>query len=116
MTSFAKGIAAGLVVGHALVLVAALVILPFAHDKATSAWNLVTVTVIDKDIPAGTPLTYQLVAQRDVPEQFVTEAHVRPEQTATIISRPMPHALKKGEPLVYSSFALAGEVGGSDCE
>lgn len=35
-------------------------------------WNLVPVVVAAVDVPAGTTLTFDMISQRSVPEQFVT--------------------------------------------
>ena len=67
-------------------------------------WNLVTVAVADKAIPAGTVVTYELIAQRDVPETFVTSSVVKPESSSYVVGQKVLVDLQRGDPLLWSHF------------
>ena len=45
-------------------------------------WNLVPVVVASQDIPEGTVVTFDMISQRSVPEQFVTSSVVKPDSAS----------------------------------
>ena len=67
-------------------------------------WNLTPVAVASQDIPEGTIVTFDMVAQRAVPEQFVTSSVVKPESASYIVNQKVLVPLQKGDPLLWSEF------------
>jgi hypothetical protein len=62
-------------------------------------WNLVPVVVAARDLVPGTTLSPEDVAQRSIPEQFVTASLVRPEAMASLLGKPVNSPIAAGEPL-----------------
>lgn len=67
-------------------------------------WNLVPVVVATQDIPEGTVITFEMISQRSVPEQFVTSSVVRPESANYLANQKVLVALQAGDPLLWSQF------------
>ncbi|MFL5320479.1 MAG: Flp pilus assembly protein CpaB [Myxococcaceae bacterium] len=72
--------------------------------QAKAGWNLVPVTVAADDIPEGTIVTYEMVSQRAVPEQFITSSVVKPDSAQYIVNQKVLVPLQKGDPLLWSQF------------
>src|SRR5437764_3563118 len=77
-------------------LIVALVLGLFAGIVAYSAikkkeadvrrgWNLVPVVVAAVDIAEGTVVTFDMISQRSVPEQFVTSSVVKPDSASYVV-------------------------------
>lgn len=67
-------------------------------------WNLVPVIVAAEDIPEGTVVTFDMVSQRSVPEQFITSSVVKPDSASYIVNQKVLVPLQKGDPLLWSQF------------
>ncbi len=67
-------------------------------------WNLVPVVVAAQDIPEGTVITFEMISQRSVPEQFVTSSVVRPDSASYVVNQKVLVALQAGDPLLWSQF------------
>ncbi len=67
-------------------------------------WNLVPVVVAAADIPEGTVVTYDMISQRQVPEQFVTSSVVKPDSANYVLSQKVLVPLQAGDPLLWSQF------------
>jgi len=67
-------------------------------------WNLVPVVVASQDIPEGTIITFDMINQRSVPEQFVTSSVVKPESATYVVGQKVLVALQSGDPLLWSQF------------
>jgi pilus assembly protein CpaB len=78
-----------------------------AEKDARSGWNLVPVTVAAQAIPEGTVVTFDMVAQRGVPEQFVTSSIVKPDATKFIINQRLNVPVQAGDLLLWSQFEAA---------
>ena len=72
--------------------------------RVRKGWNLIPVVVAGQDIPEGTVVTIDMVAQRAVPEQFVTSSVVKPEQSNYITNQKVLVSLQAGDPLLWSQF------------
>lgn len=70
-------------------------------------WNLVTVVVASTTIPEGTVVTADMISQRDIPEQFVTQSVVRPETSNLVLNQEVLVTLQPGDPLLWSQFATS---------
>jgi len=75
-----------------------------AEQDARSGWNLVPVVVAARDIPEGEVVTFDKVAQRGVPEQFVTASVVKPEGATYVINQRLAVPVKEGDMLLWSQF------------
>jgi Flp pilus assembly protein CpaB len=71
--------------------------------EARRGWNLKPVVVAAVDIPAGETLTFDMISQRSLPEQFVTAAAVTPAAASDIVSTHTRVALRAGD-VVYWGF------------
>jgi len=67
-------------------------------------WNLVPVVVAATDIPEGTVVTFDMISQRPVPEQFVTSSVVKPDSASYIVNQKVLVPLQTGDPLLWSQF------------
>lgn len=96
-------------------LVVALVLGVFAGVIAYSAvkkkesdvrrgWNLVPVVVAAMDIGEGTTVTFDMISQRSVPEQFVTSSVVKPDSATYVVNQKVLVPVQAGDPLLWSQF------------
>ena len=67
-------------------------------------WNLVPVVVAGQDIPEGTVVTFDMISQRAVPEQFVTSSVVKPDSASYVVNQKVLVPLQAGDPLLWSQF------------
>ncbi|PTL76137.1 Flp pilus assembly protein CpaB [Vitiosangium sp. GDMCC 1.1324] len=67
-------------------------------------WNLVPVVVASQDIPEGTVISFEMINQRSVPEQFVTSSVVKPDSATYVVGQKVLVALQSGDPLLWSQF------------
>jgi pilus assembly protein CpaB len=73
------------------------------HDIRVG-WNPLPVTVAAVDIPEGTVVTTEMIAQRSVPEQFVTASVVKPDSASYVVNQKVLVPLQAGDPLMWSQF------------
>jgi Flp pilus assembly protein CpaB len=71
--------------------------------EARRGWNLKPVVVAAVDIPAGETITFDLISQRSLPEEFVTAAAVLPAAASDIVNKRTRVALRAGD-VVYWGF------------
>jgi len=71
-------------------------------------WNLVPVVVASQDIPEGTVVTFDLLQQRSIPEQFVTASVVKPEGAETIVNQRLLVPVRAGDLLLWSQIEAKG--------
>jgi len=96
-----------LVVALALGLLAGIVAYSAIKRKETEVrkgWNLVPVVVAVEDIAEGTVVTFDMVSQRSVPEQFVTSSVVKPDSASYVVNQKVLVPLQRGDPLLWSQF------------
>jgi pilus assembly protein CpaB len=67
-------------------------------------WNLVPVVVSAIDISEGTVVTFDMISQRSVPEQFVTSSVVKPDSASYIVNQKVLVPVQAGDPLLWSQF------------
>ncbi len=72
--------------------------------EVMAGWNLVPVIVASTDIPEGTVVTYEMINQRPVPEQFVTSSVVKPDSASYVVGQKVLVPLQSGDPLLWSQF------------
>src|SRR5882672_11055242 len=96
-------------------LIVALVLGLFAGIVAYSAikkkeadvrrgWNLVPVVVAAVDISEGTVVTFDMISQRSVPEQFITSSVVKPDSASYVVNQKVLVPVQAGDPLLWSQF------------
>jgi len=96
-----------LVVALALGLLAGIVAYSAIKRKETEVrkgWNLVPVVVAVDDITEGTVVTFDMISQRSVPEQFVTSSVVKPDSASYVVNQKVLVPLQRGDPLLWSQF------------
>ncbi len=67
-------------------------------------WNLVPVVVAAVDISEGTVVSFDMISQRSVPEQFVTSSVVKPDSASYIVNQKVLVPVQAGDPLLWSEF------------
>jgi pilus assembly protein CpaB len=67
-------------------------------------WNLVPVVVAAVDVSEGTVVTFDMISQRSVPEQFVTSSVVKPDSASYIVNQKVLVPVQAGDPLLWSQF------------
>ncbi len=67
-------------------------------------WNLVPVVVAAVDIAEGTTVTFDMISQRSVPEQFITSSVVKPDSASYIVNQKVLVPVQAGDPLLWSEF------------
>ena len=72
--------------------------------RVRAGWNLVPVVVANQDIAEGTPLSFDMVSQRPIPEQFVTSSVVKPDSASYVIGQKLTVPVQSGDPLLWSQF------------
>lgn len=72
--------------------------------RVKAGWNLVPVIVAAQDIPEGTQVSFDMVSQRPIPEQFVTSSVVKPDSSSYIVGQKVLVPLQSGDPLLWSQF------------
>ena len=77
-----------------------------AKEKADArkGWNLVPVLVATVDLSEGTVVTMEHLAQRSVPEQFVTSSVVKPDSASYVIGQKVQVAVAAGDPMLWNQF------------
>ena len=72
--------------------------------KVREGWNLVPVVVAATDIAEGIVVTFDMISQRSVPEQFVTSSVVKPDSASYVVNQKVLVPLQAGDPLLWSQF------------
>jgi pilus assembly protein CpaB len=67
-------------------------------------WKKTSVVVASRDIQEGTVLSVDMIAERDIPEQFVTSSVVRPGSVDAVINQKVVVPLQAGDPLLWTQF------------
>jgi pilus assembly protein CpaB len=67
-------------------------------------WNLVPVVVAAVDISEGAVVSMDMVSQRSIPEQFVTNSVVKPDSANYIVGQKVLVTLQAGDALLWSQF------------
>ncbi len=104
---FATGLGLGLAVGFALLCLGSAGMYFFFKKQGLDAkkgWNLVPVIVAAVDISENTVVTFEMISQRSVPEQFVTSSIVKPDSASYIVNQKVLVPVQAGDPLRWSDF------------
>lgn len=113
-TGFIVGLFMGVIVGiMAGGVVAGFISYALVKKKEADVrrgWNLAPVVVAAQPIPEGTQVTYDMIRQRNVPEQFVTSSVVKPDSAAYIIDQRLNVPVQEGDMLLWSQFEAPKKV------
>src|SRR4051812_34519396 len=96
-----------LIVALVLALIAGVIAYSAVKKKELDVrrgWNLVPVVVSAVDIPEGTIVSFDMISQRSVPEQFVTSSVVKPDSASYVVNQKVLVSLQAGDPLLWSQF------------
>ena len=74
------------------------------YKKARAGWVLKPVIVYNQDLAAGSPITFEVVSQRPLPEQFVTGSVVKPDQASSIITARVTKPVAAGDPVRWQDL------------
>ncbi|MGC4120967.1 MAG: Flp pilus assembly protein CpaB [Myxococcales bacterium] len=69
-----------------------------------AGWNLVPVIVASQDIPEGTTVTFEMLSQRPIPEQFVTSSVVKPDSASYVVGQKVLVPVQAGDAMLWSQF------------
>jgi len=72
--------------------------------EVKAGWNLVPVVVAADSVNEGTVVTYDMISQRPIPEQFVTSSVIKPDSANYIVGQKVLVPLQAGDPLLWSQF------------
>ena len=105
------GMGLGVVIGLAislgmglLLLIGGLMYVKHERRAIRAGWNLVPVIVAADDIAPDTTLTYDMISQRAVPEQFVTTSIAKPDRANELVGKRLKVPVKAGDPLLWTEF------------
>jgi Flp pilus assembly protein CpaB len=73
-------------------------------DDVRRNWTLVPVVVAGVAMPEDTTVTYDMMAQRSVPEQFVTASVVKPDSASYIVNQRLRVPVQAGDMLLWTHF------------
>lgn len=96
------GVALGFVAGAVIAALAGYAITQKTKADVRRGWNLVPVVVVAQDIRPGTALTVDLIAQRSIPEQFMTSSYVTPASVQDVDGAKTTVELRAGDLLRWS--------------
>ena len=74
------------------------------HKRVRAGWNLIPVIIANQDISAGSTVSFDVVSQRPIPEQFVTSSVVKPDSASYVIGQKILVPLQAGDPLMWFMF------------
>ncbi|MBI5543382.1 MAG: hypothetical protein HY901_05805 [Deltaproteobacteria bacterium] len=84
--------------------------------QARAGWNLVPVIVANQDIAEDTVLSFDMLSQRPIPEQFVTSSVIKPDSANYIIGQKITVPVQAGDPLLWSQFETSKATNCSVCD
>ncbi len=96
-----------LVVAGLLALLAGVFVWRYLEEKKLEirkGWNLRQIVVAAREMPEGTIVSTDDVSQREVPEQFVTDSVITPENYNYIINQKISVPVKRGDPILWTQF------------
>ena len=99
---------AGLVLSSVVIVAVSFLTVTYELGQLREQWQLQAVVAIAEDIPAGQPITFELLSQRWLPARFVTGSMVPPNEATRLVGRPAPVALKAGDVVLWGMFADHG--------
>ena len=80
---------------------------------SASDFKMVPVVMAATDLEEGTIITFEMLVQRSMPENYVTTSIVRPDAASYIIGQKLAVPVQQGDPLLWTQFQTAKQVEGS---
>lgn len=77
-----------------------------SEAEARRGWNLVPLVVAAVDIPQGETLTFDMISQRSIPEQFAPREAVRPDEVSRAVNQKTAAPLLAGDLLFWSALCV----------
>ncbi|HCF60831.1 MAG TPA: Flp pilus assembly protein CpaB [Myxococcales bacterium] len=74
------------------------------EKEVKQGWNLVPVIVANQDLAEGSVVTYEMISQRPVPEQFITSSVIKPDSASYVVGQRVLVPVQTGDPLLWSQF------------
>ena len=74
------------------------------EEEIRKGWNTTKIVVASKDVTEGDVIDLGGVAQREIPEKFVTESVLTPENINFVVGQKVAVPLKRGDPILWSHF------------
>ena len=78
-----------------------------ARIEAEGRVPMVTVVVASTDLMPGAKIGPDTVATRDMPREWASDSAIAPDQFAQIDAASLGHAVRRGEPILWSHLAAA---------
>jgi len=75
--------------------------------QVREGWELMQVLAAAQDLEEGEVLTFEMVATRRIPEQFVTDSVVLPDFAQSVIGQRLIAPMRAGDPILWSHFETA---------
>jgi pilus assembly protein CpaB len=73
-------------------------------QEIRKGWDLKMIIVAQHDMAEGTLLAIDDVSQREVPEQFVTDSVITPENYNFVLGQKLAYPVKGGDPILWTHF------------
>src|SRR5262249_7031437 len=80
-----------------------------ARAAAREGWGTRPIIVASVDVAAGTPVVFENISQRSMPEQFVDESMVTPDVVARISDSTVYRPLRAGDPIRWRDLTPSSE-------
>lgn len=109
------GFLIGAVAGFGVAGVAGYTLILKKARDVRRGWNLVPVVVVSQDLPEGSTVTFDVLSQRPVPEQFVTDSVVMPNRVSELVGHRLTAPMKAGDLLLWSELDTAHAATASYC-
>jgi hypothetical protein len=103
------GLGAGFIAG-----VVSYSVLKFEERRLQRGWNLVPAVVAARDLAPGQKVSLDAIAQRSIPEQFLTSSVVKPDSAAYVKDQMLIGPLSAGDPLYWGAFSAARPLPGPE--
>lgn len=109
-SSVVAGVLIGMFVACGISGVLSYVLIAKKRADVRRGWNLVPVVVAAQEIPENTVITFDMISQRSVPEQFVTASVVKPDSAAYVVNQRTLVPMNAGDPLLWTHFETKKSV------
>jgi pilus assembly protein CpaB len=75
------------------------------QHKIYDAGTPVVVTMVNSDLPAGTPLDESLLGKKEIPKKFFHEKEILFSDSPQIVGQPLRYPVKSGETLLWTGIS-----------
>lgn len=99
-----SGLATGALGAGFLAGLISYVVIKYEESNLKRGWLLQPAVVAARDLAPGEKVTFDAIAQRDVPEQFVTSSVVKPDSATYVQDQVLLTPLNAGDPLYWGLF------------